>query len=188
MTAPKENKQIIAKAKDALGKYRIFKLSLIFIDIAAFSVFGGLKASNGILANWGCAHFENGKLIYNQGTLGTHIMLIASCCLLLFTMLILWRHQEKLRLSHGKVVMFSFGLLISGFAFLLYPCLTSLFFVSIVVGVNIVLSFTFTHCVNTYLLGVEFDPLGKKINVDIKDPSLNEFCLNNEASSFVKRI
>jgi hypothetical protein len=164
-----ENKQILAKARHDLGTYTKFKLSIAIIDVAAFSVFGGIKASNGVLENWNCAHFEEGKLIYNDGTLGSNAVLIGSCSVLLIAIAGIWRYRKTLRMSYSTAALSSAGLLFLTGTFIFYPSSTSLFFALIVIAANIFVSLAFTHFVNTFLLGVDVK------DEAIKEPDLSSF-------------
>jgi hypothetical protein len=151
--AKQENKQLYAKAKYDLSRRRIFKLSIAIIDVTAFSVFGGAKASNNVLEHWNCAHFEKGKLFYNTHTRGTDILMAISLFVLVVGLILTYQSHKNHKLSTHKAIGFSIGLFILIIAVMVCPSLSSLYFMGTVIAANIFVSLAFTHFANTFLIG-----------------------------------
>jgi len=152
-----ENKQLFAKAKYDLEKKPIFKLSIAIIDVVAFSCLGGAMCSNNILGSWNCAHFDEGKLVYNHGALGSKIMMGISSIVVMIIIGVLWRCRKSRGMEKSTAVLASIGFLLLLGAFIVCPSTSSIFFAAIVILANIFVSLAFTHFVNTFLLSTKIE-------------------------------
>jgi len=186
------NDQICAKALYNLERRKKFKLSIAIIDVFAFSVFGGIMSSNKVLSNWYCAHFEGGNVIYNPNSLGSNIMMMASCAVSILALAALWNYQKMLGMKTRTATIVSVGLFALVLLFLFCPWTTSIFFTLTVVAANIFVSLAFTHFINTFLLGTKIpdnlivpphpkgifkpanDELDKTISSNIKIPLIHQ--------------